>query len=124
MTDATPGWTADNPFSCKSTLPFEAPPFDRIEEQHFLPAFIEGMAQHRAEVQRIAVDDAAPSFANTVEAMERAGALLGRTASVFFNLTGSTTTEALQRIQAEVAPKLAAHSDAIWLDPALFARVQ
>ena len=124
MTDATPGWTADNPFSCKSTLPFEAPPFDRIEEQHFLPAFTEGMAQHRAEVQRIAADDAAPSFANTVEAMERAGALLGRTASVFFNLTGSTTTEALQRIQAEVAPKLAAHSDAIWLDPALFARVQ
>jgi len=124
MTDVTAGWTEDNPFSCKSTLPFEAPPFDRIEEQHFLPAFTEGMAQHRAEVQRIAADDAAPSFANTVEAMERAGALLGRTASVFFNLTGSTTTEALQRIQAEVAPKLAAHSDAIWLDPALFARVQ
>ena len=53
MTDATVGWTADNPFSCKSKLPFEAPPFDRIEEAHFLPAFTEGMAQHRAEVQRI-----------------------------------------------------------------------
>lgn len=124
MTDATAALTADNPFSAPSELPFGAPPFDRIREEHYLPAFAAGMERHLEEVRAIADDDAAPTFANTIEAMERAGELLERTARVFFNLTGSTITDGLQKIQAEVAPKLAAHSDTIWLDERLFARVQ
>ena len=124
MTDATAPVTADNPFSSPSTLPFEAPAFDRIEEAHYLPAFEAGMAQHREEIRRIADSAGAATFANTIEAMERVGQVLERTARVFFNLTGSTTTDGLQQVQAEVAPKLAAHSDSIWLDPALFARVE
>lgn len=124
MTEATAAPTADNPFSSPSPLPFEAPAFDRIEEGHYRPAFEAGMAQHRDEVRRIAGAAEAPTFANTVEAMERAGQVLERTARVFFNLTGSTTTDGLQQIQAEFAPKLAAHSDSVWLDPALFARVE
>jgi len=124
MTDVTAGWTSDNPFSAPSTLPFEAPAFDRIREEHYLPAFAAGMERHLAEVRAIAANGDAPTFGNTIEAMERAGEVLERTARVFFNLTGSTTTDGLQKIQAEVAPKLAAHSDSIWLDAELFARVQ
>ena len=124
MTDATAPVTADNPFSSPSSLPFEAPAFDRIEESHYRPAFDAGMTQHREEIRRIADSAEAPTFANTIEAMERVGQVLERTARVFFNLTGSTTTDGLQQIQAEIAPKLAAHSDSIWLDPALFARVE
>ncbi|MAD32555.1 MAG: peptidase M3 [Planctomycetes bacterium] len=124
MTDATAAWSADNPFSSPSDLPFAAPDFDRIREEHFLPAFYVGMEQHRDEIRDIADADAAPTFENTVEALERVGQVLDRTARVFFNLTGSTTTDGLQAIQVEIAPKLAAHSDSIWLDAALFARVQ
>lgn len=124
MTDVTAEWTSENPFSSPSTLPFEAPAFDRIREEHYLPAFTAGMESHLGEVRAIADSGEAPTFANTIEAMERIGEVLERTARVFFNLTGSTTTEGLQKIQAEVAPKLAAHSDSIWLDPKLFARVQ
>ena len=124
MTEATAAETADNPFSSPSPLPFEAPAFDCIDEQHYLPAFDDGMAQHREEVREIADSDEAPTFGNTIEAMERVGQVLERTARVFFNLTGSTTTDGLQQIQAQIAPKLAAHSDSIWLDPALFARVE
>ena len=124
MTDATAAWSADNPFSSPSDLPFAAPDFDRIREEHFLPAFYVGMEQHRDEIRDIADADAAPTFENTVEALERVGHVLDRTARVFFNLTGSTTTDGLQAIQGEIAPKLAAHSDSIWLDAALFARVQ
>ena len=124
MTDATAAWTSDNPFSSPSPLAYGAPAFDRIREEHFLPAFIAGMEQHLREVHAIRDDPAAATFENTVEAMERVGQVLQRTRRVFFNLTGSTTTDGLQKVQAEIAPKLAAHSDAIWLDGALFDRVQ
>ena len=124
MTDETADWAADNPFASPSPLPYQAPPFDRIREEHFLPAFTAGMAQHLDEVRAIRDADAPATFENTIEAMERVGLVLERTSRVFFNLTGSTTTDALQAIQAEVAPKLAAHHDAILLDDALFARVQ
>jgi peptidyl-dipeptidase Dcp len=115
---------AANPFARASTLPLEAPPFDRIAAEHYVPAFEEGMAQHLAEIRTIATAKAAPTFANTIEAQERAGELLTRVSQVFFNLTGSHTNPELQRIQAEVAPKLAAHRDAIWLDQQLFARIE
>ncbi len=124
MTDTAASWTSDNPFSSPSELPFEAPAFDQIREEHYLPAFEAGMQQHLTEVRAIAENPDAPTFENTVEAMERIGQVLERTARVFFNLTGSTTTDGLQAIQAEISPKLAQHSDKIWLDPQLFARVQ
>ena len=111
MTDETADWAADNPFASPSPLPYQAPPFDRIREEHFLPAFTAGMAQHLEEVRAIRDADAPATFENTIEAMERVGLVLERTSRVFFNLTGSTTTDALQAIQAEVAPKLAAHQD-------------
>ena len=124
MAQATATLATDNPFAAPSTLPYETPPFDRIREEHFLPAFEAGMREHLAEVRAIATDEAPPTFANTIEPMERAGQLLSRVANVFFNLTGSNTNERLQKIQAEVAPKLAAHRDTIWLDAELFQRVE
>jgi peptidyl-dipeptidase Dcp len=115
---------ASNPFFTESTLQYQTPRFDLIRDEHYLPAFEEGMRQHRAEIDRIAADPAAPTFANTIEPMERSGALLTRTAKVFFNLTASNTSDALQKIEAEVSPKLSAHQDAIYMDPRLFARVK
>ncbi|HEB54679.1 MAG TPA: M3 family peptidase [bacterium] len=123
MTEA-PAALHDNPFAAASPLPYQSPPFDRIREEHFLPAFEAGMEQHLAEVRTIATDATAPTFANTIEALERSGELLHRTAQVFFNLTGTDTNDTLQAIQAKVAPKLAQHRDAIWLDAELFARVR
>ncbi|MFF0145754.1 peptidyl-dipeptidase Dcp [Amycolatopsis sulphurea] len=113
----------DNPFAAPSELPYELPPFDRVADEHYLPAFEAGLAEHTAEIERIAAEPAEPTFDNTVAAMERAGALLSRVAGTFFNLSGSDASEPIQEIQAELAPRLAAHSDAIHLDPRLFARI-
>ena len=115
---------ANNPFFAASTLQYQAPPFDLIRDEHYLPAFEEGMRQQRAEIDAIAADPAAPTFANTIEAMERSGLLLTRTAKVFFNLAASNTNDALQKVEAEVSPKLAAHQDATYMNPRLFARVK
>ncbi len=123
MPTETPTLPADNPFSQPSPLPYGTPPFDRIAEAHFLPAFEAGMQAHLAEVRAIAADPAPPTFDNTIAALERSGSLLERVGHVFFNLSSSNTNDELQRIQAEVAPRLAAHRDAIWLDRQLFARV-
>lgn len=116
--------TASNPFFSVSNLQYQAPRFDLIRDEHYLPAFEEGMKQHRAEIDRIAANPAEPTFANTIEPMERSGALLTRTAKVFFNLTASNTNDALQKVEAEVSPKLSAHQDAIYMNPKLFARVK
>ncbi|MFT4514370.1 MAG: peptidyl-dipeptidase Dcp [Planctomycetota bacterium] len=124
MSNATAGLKADNPFSSPSTLPLQAPPFDKITEDHYVPAFEAGMELNIAEIEAIATQSEAPTFANTIEAMEKTGDVLERVAYVFFNLTGSTVTDGLQKIQAEIAPKLAAHRDAICLNRQLFARVQ
>ncbi|HEY6797253.1 MAG TPA: M3 family metallopeptidase [Kineosporiaceae bacterium] len=113
----------ENPFARPSSLPFGLPPFDRIRAQHFRPAFEAGMAEHRAEIAAIGANPQAPTFANTVEALERTGDLLARVSSVFFNLTSSHTDDELDAIEADVAPRLAAHTDAVRLDPALFARL-
>ncbi|HEX2805991.1 MAG TPA: M3 family metallopeptidase, partial [Kineosporiaceae bacterium] len=115
---------ADNPFATPSELPFGLPPFDRIDARHFTEAFTAGMAQHRSEVAGICDDPEPAGFENTLEALERSGRLLGRVASVFFNLTSSATDDELNAIEAQVAPRLAAHSDAIRLDPRLFARLR
>jgi peptidyl-dipeptidase Dcp len=116
--------TAANPLLSASTLDFGYPMFDRIRDEHFGPAIEQGMTEHRAEMQALAASAEAPTFDNTIVAMERSGATLGRTLRVFQNLAGANTNDALQKIQAEMAPKLAAHQDAILLDSALFARVE
>ena len=113
----------DNPFAAPSELPYALPPFDRISDEHYRPAFEAGLAEHAAEIEQIAAQDAEPTFENTIVALERAGELLGRVASVFYNLSGSNSTDEIQAIQAEFAPKLAAHHDAIHLNPQLFARI-
>ena len=124
MPTATPTLPADNVFAAPSPLPYQTPAFDKLRDDQFLPALLEGMRTHRDEVRAIATNAAAPTFTNTLEALERSGELLTRVAKVFFNLTESTTNKAIQAVQAEVAPKLAAHQDAIWLDAQLFARVE
>lgn len=115
---------ADNPFFKPSTLPLQAPDFRLIRDEHYLPALLEGMQQHLAEIDAIANNAEAPTIENTLDAMERSGALLTRVAQVFFNLSGTDTNETIQKIQAEVAPKLAAHEDTIMLNAKLFARVK
>jgi peptidyl-dipeptidase Dcp len=115
---------ASNPFAAESTLPFHAPAFDKIKMADYAPAFDEGMRVHLAEMEAIANDPAKPTFENTIEKAERSGQLLTRVAKVFFNLAQSNTNEDIQKLQAELAPKLAAHQDEIALNPKLFARVK
>ena len=115
--------TDPNPLLTESSLPFRYPPFDRIQTGHFGPAFEQGMAEHRREIDKVAGNPEAPSFENTVVAMEKAGQLLSRTSRIFFGLNSSNTNPEMQKLQREMAPKLAAHSDSITLDPRLFARV-
>ncbi|HXI25054.1 MAG TPA: M3 family metallopeptidase [Pyrinomonadaceae bacterium] len=115
---------APNPFFSESTLPYHAPPFDKIKDTDYAPAIEEGMKNQLVEVEKIANDPAPPTFANTFETLERSGALLTRVTKVFFNLTQSNTNDTLQKIKSDEAPKLAAHSDAIYLNPKLFARVK
>ncbi|MDC7806840.1 peptidyl-dipeptidase Dcp [Luteimonas sp BLCC-B24] len=123
-TESTTAAPAENALMTASTLPFQAPPFDRLKDADYQPAIEEGMKQHLAEIRAIADNPEAPTFENTIEAMERSGELLTRSANVFFMLTGANTTETLQAAEEALAPKLAEHSDAIYLDPALFARVK
>jgi peptidyl-dipeptidase Dcp len=115
---------ASNPFSAPSPLQFRAPQFNRINDSDYKPALEEGMKQQIVEVEKIASNKAPASFANTIEAMERSGALLTRVAKVFFNLVQSNTNDTLDKIEAEESPKLAAHQDSIYLNPKLFARVK
>jgi len=113
----------ENPFFETWTTPFGLPPFDRIRPEHFPPAFDRGMAEHLAEIQAIAGSAAAPTFANTIEAMERAGRLLDKVSRVFFNLNSSNTNDALEAVARDYAAKLAQHQMRVALDPALFARI-
>ncbi|HEX8924440.1 MAG TPA: dipeptidyl carboxypeptidase II, partial [Terriglobales bacterium] len=115
--------SADNPFAQQSTLPYHLPPFDRIKDADFRPAFEAGMAEQREEITAIDKNQAAPTFENTVVALERSGRLLDRVSAVFFNLNSSNTNPEILKIASEMAPKLAAHHDAIMLDETLFARL-
>ena len=120
----SPAPAAANPLLSASTLPFQAPPFDKIKDADYLPAFEEGMKQHLAEIRKIA-DNAEPAtFANTIEAMERSGETLNRVQRIFFGLVQADTNDERQKIQETVAPKLAEHQDEISLDPKLFARIK
>jgi peptidyl-dipeptidase Dcp len=113
-----------NPFYAPSTLPFQAPPFDRIQDSDYQPAIEAGMAQQLAEVRAIADSPDTPTFENTVVAMEKGGRLLDRVMSVFDAVTSANTDPVLQAVQAAEAPKLAAHNDAIYLDSRLYRRVE
>ena len=113
-----------NPFFVVSNLPYQAPRFDLIKDEHYQPALERGMAEQRAEVAAIANNPDAPSFMNTIVAMEKTGALLNRAGAVFGNLAGAHTNPEIQKVQATLAPKFAAHQDAILLDGKLFARIK
>ena len=113
-----------NPFFSASTLPFQAPPFDKITDADYQPAIEEGMKQQLAEIQQIADNTDAPTFENTYVAMEKSGVMLNRVLMVFGAVTSANTDPALQKVQQEEAPRLAAHRDAIYLDDKLFQRVE
>jgi peptidyl-dipeptidase Dcp len=113
----------ENPFFEVSTLPYHMPPFDKIHDGDYMPAFERGMADHLKEIDAIAKDPSPPTFDNTIVAMEKSGQLLTRVSKAFFNLNQSNGDDAMQKVEAEITPKLAAHSDAIYLDSALFKRV-
>jgi peptidyl-dipeptidase Dcp len=112
-----------NPFASVSTLEYEMPLFALIKEEHYLPAFYAGMQEQLAEVELI-IATADATFENTIVALERSGRTLLRVSHVFFNKSSSDTSDALDAIEAEIAPKLAAHSDAIKLNPALWNRIE
>ena len=118
------GFGPSNPFYAASTLPFQAPPFDRIKDSDYQPAIEAGMAQQRGEIRAIADNPAAPTFENTIVAMEKTGQLFARVMLVFNGVTGANLSPELQKVQDIEAPRLAAHQDAIFLDPQLFRRVE
>ncbi len=113
-----------NPFAQRSLLEYELPPFALIKEEHYLPAFYEGCAQQLAEVQEILETTGAATFENTIVALEKSGQMLARVLRVFFNKSSSDTSDSLDAIEEELAPKLAAHQDAISLNPALYSRIK
>ncbi|MBL9127507.1 MAG: M3 family metallopeptidase [Verrucomicrobiales bacterium] len=114
----------DNPLLRESTLPFRYPHFDRIREEHFLPAYASAMAEDLREIAAIAGNPEPATFENTFVALEKSGQTLARVERVFANLNGTVITPGLQAIEKEMAPKLAAHRDRILLDPVLFARIE
>jgi len=111
-------------FAQDSDLPFHAPDFTKISEADYIPAFEQGMAIQKAEVQAIIDNPAPPTFENTIVALEKSGRSLGRVSRVFFQLTGTVTNDNLDAIEEEIGPKLTAHGDSITLNPALFQRVK
>ena len=116
--------TTDNPLITESTLPYHLPPFDRIKDADYAPAFEQGMAEHLKEVDAIADNPAPATFENTIVALERSGRTLERVGLIFSNLAGANTNPAMQRTETEMAPKQAAHEDAVRLNTKLFARIQ
>jgi len=128
-TISTPATAADatfgpsNPFYAPSRLPFHAPPFDKIKDEDYQPAIDAGMAEELTEIQAIADNPATPTFENTLVAMEKTGRLFQRAMAAFGAVSGADTNPLLQKVRNEEAPKLAAHYDAIYLNPKIFARV-
>ena len=114
----------ENPLLAEWDTPFGVPPFGEIKDEHYLPAFRAAVESHKAEVQAIVDDAEAPTFANTIEALERSGQALTRVSNVFFAVEGAHSNDALREVARTVAPELAAHQDDITLNPALYARVK
>ncbi len=114
----------DNPFFSKYDTPFETPAFDKIKNEHYLPAFKAGIEQDSLEIAAIANNPEAPTFENTLEALDRTGVLLGTVSGVFYNILEANTNDTLQQISNEVAPLLSKHSDDLLLNEKLFERVK
>ena len=112
-----------NPLLVKSTLQYEYPVFDKIHNEDYAPAFASAMRLHDAEIKAIASNPAKPNFDNTIVAMERAGQALKRVATIFFNQVGANTNPTLEALSGDLAPKLSAHQDAIFLNAKLFQRI-
>ena len=124
VTAVEPEAIASNPFFAESPLYLNYPPFDRIDNAHYLPAFERGMAEEIAEIEAIASQPAAPSFENTLLALELSGQLLNRVSRVFFSLAGAHTNDDIRALEQRLAPELAAHTDNILLHRTLFGRVK
>ena len=114
----------DNPFLLPSNLSLQAPDFAHIQHEHYLPAFEAGMKQQLAEVHIIAELAEPPTFENTLVSLEKSGEILERVQAVFFNMTTANTDKKIQEIEEKIAPRLASHSDDIYLNKKLFARVE
>jgi peptidyl-dipeptidase Dcp len=123
MTAASPSSDLSNPLLAIWSGEFELPPFATIKAEHFRPAFDWALADHRAEIAAIAQNRAEPSFKNTIAALEKGGRELERVANVFFVLAGADTSDEIQAIEREVSPLLARHSNALYLNPALYSRI-
>jgi peptidyl-dipeptidase Dcp len=121
---AAPALDPANPFAKPSTLPFHYPAFDKIKDEHFMPAFEAGMREQLREVAAIANNPKAPTFDNTIVAMERSGQLLARVGTTFSNLQTANTDDKLDEVDREIQPKLAAHHDTIYLNDKLWGRVK
>ena len=111
--------TSANPFFTEWTTPFGTPPFDQIKEEHYKPAFLEGMKRQKEEIQSIINNPEPPTFANTIEALEYSGSLLTKVENVFENLLSAHTNDTLQAIAKETAPLLSQHYDDIYLNTKL-----
>ncbi|SFS69831.1 M3 family metallopeptidase [Sphingobacterium wenxiniae] len=116
--------TSDNPLLAAYDTPFEVPPFDKIKNEHFRPAFEEALKQHNQEIDSIVNNSAEPTFDNTIVALENAGSLLGNVSRVFGNLNSANTNDSIQAIDKDLAPVFSAHRDEISLNEKLFARVK
>ena len=114
----------DNPFLNKYDTEFEIPPFSKINNSHFMPAFLMGIDEHNREIASIINNPDKPSFENVIIALEKSGTLLDRTGAVFFNLSGSTSDEEIQNIEKEISPVLSEHYDSISLNPEIFQKIK
>src|ERR1700749_1325922 len=112
-----------NPLLEDWTAPFGAPPLDRVKAEHFIPAYNRALEVHRAEIARITDNPAPPDFANTIIAFERSGPLLTRVDAVFSAFAGSVSNDTIQAIELEMAPRLSAHQNAIYLNAGLLVRI-
>ncbi len=115
--------TTPNPLLQPWTAPHGLPPFQSIQAAHFAPAFDAALAEHLADIARISESPQPPSFENTIAALDRSGRALDRIAALFYNLTASETSPTLQAVERDMAPRLAAHNNAVYTNSALFARI-
>ena len=117
-------WAMENPFLKKYNTEFEIPPFSKIDESDFMPAFKMGIEAHNREIDSIIKNSEDPSFENVIIELERSGSLLDRVGAVFFNLSGSTSNEAIQNIEKDISPILSQHYDSISLNPKIFKKIK
>jgi peptidyl-dipeptidase Dcp len=117
-------WAMENPFLNKYNTEFEIPPFSKIDESDFMPAFTMGIEAHNKEIDSIIKNSENPSFENVIIALEKSGSLLDRVGAVFFNLSGSTSNEEIQNIEKDISPILSQHYDSISLNPKIFKKIK